>query len=143
MRSGYGLLRRHLNSILAAEEQRALRSSARHALAMAAIRIKLVLRRKGEKIVWSGRHACHVRVTGRVQGIFFRAWARDQAKQLGVGGWIRNSRDGSVEAHLEGSRDALQKLSERLRVGPPGARVDQLQINGADVKDLNEFEVRH
>jgi acylphosphatase len=43
-----------------------------------------------------------VRVTGRVQGVFFRAWAQDEAQTLGVTGWIRNCSDGSVEAQLEG-----------------------------------------
>ena len=143
MPSGHGLLKSRPNSRLSEREQRALRRSAQQALAIAAMHFKLVPRWKGQEIVWSGRHACNVRVTGKVQAVFFRAWTRDQAKQLGVGGWVRNCPDGSVEAHFEGPRDALQTLIERLREGPTGARVDQLRINGTDVEDLNEFEVRH
>ena len=51
--------------------------------------------------------ARHVRVTGRVQGVFFRAWAQGEARELGVSGWIRNLRDGAVEAHLEGEEAAV------------------------------------
>ena len=129
--------------MLSDEEQRALRRRTRQALAIAAIQFKLVPRWKGEKIVWTGRHACFVRLTGKVQGVFFRAWTRDEAKKLSLGGWVRNCSDGSVEAHLEGSRDALQSFLERLREGPAAARVDDLQISGAEVEELIEFEIRH
>ena len=62
--------------------------------------------------------ARHVRVTGRVQGVFFRAWAQQQANELGVFGWVRNAADGSVEAHLEGKKWSVQQLVDRLRQGP-------------------------
>ena len=104
---------------------------------------KLVPRWKGESIVWSGRHACHVRVRGKVQGVFFRAWTREQARELHLCGWVRNCADGSVEAHIEGGRVELEEMMKRMRQGPPAARVDDLQAQNAAPEDTLEFEVRH
>ena len=88
------------------------------------------------------RLARHVRITGRVQGVFFRSWTRDQARELGVSGWVRNVSDGSVEAHLEGAPDSVEQMIERMRSGPPSARVEDLKIREASVEDLGSFEVR-
>ena len=88
------------------------------------------------------RLARHVRIAGRVQGVFFRAWTRDQARELGVSGWVRNASDGSVEAHLEGALDSVEQMIERMRSGPPSVRVEDLKISEALVKDLGSFEVR-
>ena len=87
--------------------------------------------------------ARHVRVTGRVQGVFFRAWTRDEAETLGVTGWIRNCSDGSVETHVEGRADDVHELIETIREGPPGARVDKVEIETADPEGHRSFEVRH
>ena len=84
-----------------------------------------------------------LRITGRVQGVFFRAWARCQAEELGVSGWVRNCHDGSVEAHLEGHEGAVRQFIERMREGPPGAKVDDLTANEAEADGLSGFEVRH
>ena len=61
-----------------------------------------------------GEVARHVRVTGRVQGVFYRAWTREQAHALGVHGWVRNCPDGSVEAHAEGDEQAVEELVVRM-----------------------------
>jgi acylphosphatase len=87
--------------------------------------------------------ARHVRVTGRVQGVFFRAWARDEAQALGVSGWIRNCSDGSVEALVEGEAEAIEELIDLLREGPPGAQVEDVEIEETDREGLSSFEVRH
>jgi acylphosphatase len=87
--------------------------------------------------------ARYVRVTGRVQGVFFRAWACDEARTLGVGGWVRNCSDGSVEAQLEGDAEAINELLDLIREGPPGARVDDLEVEEVDAEGLSSFEVRH
>ena len=87
--------------------------------------------------------ARHVRVTGLVQGVFFRAWTRDEARSLRVNGWVRNCHDGSVEAHLEGAEDAVLELVGRMREGPRGARVDDLKLAEAATEDDGGFEVRH
>jgi acylphosphatase len=66
----------------------------------------------------------HVVVTGRVQGVFFRDSCRDEARAAGVGGWIRNLSDGSVDAEFEGSRAAVDRLVTWCHSGPARARVD-------------------
>jgi len=87
--------------------------------------------------------ARHVRVTGRVQGVFFRAWTAEQARILGVCGWVRNAPDGSVEAHLQGDKWAVQRMIELLHRGPPSAEVDQVLVEDAELGAVLEFEVRH
>ena len=87
--------------------------------------------------------ARHVRLTGRVQGVFFRAWTREQAERLDVNGWVKNCPDGSVEAHLEGPQERVDRLVDLLRRGPSGARVDDLQIHEAQPENHDWFAVRH
>ncbi len=67
-------------------------------------------------------------ISGRVQGVGFRWSAATEAERLGVAGSIRNLEEGSVEAELGGEPDAVEQFTEWLRVGPPGARVDDLEI---------------
>jgi acylphosphatase len=88
------------------------------------------------------RVARNLRVTGHVQGVFFRGWTSDEARTLGVTGWVRNCSDGSVEAHLEGAEEDVQELIETMREGPPGARVDSVRVEDADPEGLSGFEVR-
>ena len=87
--------------------------------------------------------ARHVRLTGRVQGVFFRAWTRDQARELGVSGWVRNCDDGSVEAHIEGEDAAVRQLLDRIGQGPPSADVEDVQVEEVPAEGLDRFEVRH
>jgi len=86
--------------------------------------------------------AHHVRVTGRVQGVFFRAWAQGEARELGISGWIRNCADGSVEAHLEGEEHDVTRMIERLRRGPSSAQVDEVTVEEAPPQGLGRFELR-
>lgn len=67
-------------------------------------------------------------VTGRVQGVFFREETRRAATGLGVAGWVRNRRDGSVEAIAEGDPAAVDRLLDWCRSGPPLARVDGVDV---------------
>jgi len=67
-------------------------------------------------------------VHGRVQGVFFRDSCRDRARAEGVGGWVRNLGDGSVEAEFEGATDAVDRLVSWCRTGPPRARVDAVDV---------------
>ncbi len=67
-------------------------------------------------------------VSGRVQGVFFRYSTQERANALGVKGWVRNRYDGRVEALLEGDEEAVNKLIEWMKVGPPGARVTDIEV---------------
>jgi acylphosphatase len=87
--------------------------------------------------------ARHVSVTGRVQGVFFRAWMQEQANELGVTGWVRNCPDGRVDAHIEGAEAAVVQLIERLRRGPQSAHVEDVHLWDVDLFDFEDFEVRH
>ncbi len=89
------------------------------------------------------RPARRVRVTGRVQGVFFRVWTQQQACELGVTGWVRNADDGSVEAHLEGDETAVKSLIQRLWQGPPSAQVSDVEIEEVEPERLSGFQVRH
>jgi acylphosphatase len=72
-------------------------------------------------------------VHGRVQGVFFRAFVRDQAKALGLAGYVKNkSGGGSVEVHAEGEKDKLEELLDYLRTGPSRARVDRVDGEWSD-----------
>jgi acylphosphatase len=86
--------------------------------------------------------ARHVRVTGHVQGVFYRAWAQGQARELAVSGWIRNCPDGAVEAHLQGEQDAVERMIERMRNGPSNARVDEVDVEQAAAESAGRFELR-
>lgn len=85
----------------------------------------------------------NVRVTGRVQGVFFRGWTQLQAKDFGVAGWVRNCPDGSVEAHLAGEEAAVLQLIDRLHDGPPSAVVSRVDVTEREPEAVDRFEVRH
>jgi acylphosphatase len=68
--------------------------------------------------------AAHVIVTGRVQGVGFRDWTERTAYRLGLSGWVRNRRDGTVEAVFAGDPDAVAEMLKALHAGPASARVD-------------------
>jgi acylphosphatase len=87
--------------------------------------------------------ARHIRIYGRVQGVFFRAWTREQAEKLNVKGWVRNCPDGRVEAHVEGELTSVEEMIDLLRIGPPSATVDDLRVWDAELCDFEGFEVRH
>jgi len=68
-----------------------------------------------------------LRITGRVQGVYYRVWARGVAEELGLRGTVRNRLDGSVEAHAVGLPEALKVFETRLWEGPPAASVDGVE----------------
>lgn len=90
-----------------------------------------------------GCHARHVTATGRVQGVFFRAWTRERARELGVAGWVRNCPDGSIEAHVEGDEQAVQQLVELMRGGPRAAEVTEILACEVKPCGFERFEVRY
>ncbi len=78
------------------------------------------------------------RVTGRVQGVYFRAFTRNQARLLGLSGWVRNEYDGAVSLVAEGPLERLEKLLFAVRRGPSGARVDHVSADWS--RATGEFE---
>ncbi len=71
--------------------------------------------------------AVEVRITGRVQGVWFRAWTQGEARALGLAGWVLNEPDGSVRALFAGPRAEVEAMLARCRGGPPSARVDGIE----------------
>jgi acylphosphatase len=82
-----------------------------------------------------------VRVTGRVQGVYFRAEAAERATALGVGGWVRNAPDGAVEAVFEGPDERVESLVAWCRRGPAGARVDDVAVTWEEPRGEARFRV--
>ncbi len=78
-------------------------------------------------------------VTGRVQGVFFRAGARDEARRLGIGGFARNEPDGSVLIEAEGSPLAVERFQDWCGAGPPRAEVRHLKVGRIAVTGEHEF----
>jgi len=86
----------------------------------------------------------HLIITGIVQGVFFRMETQKAAEKRGVNGWVRNRRDGSVEAVLEGEKESVDSLIDWCRQGPPRATVNDVDISWEDFQgEFSEFNVRH
>ncbi len=75
-------------------------------------------------------------IRGRVQGVGYRAWTEYAALERGIAGWVRNRRDGAVEALFAGVRDDVCAMIEACRDGPPGARVQTIDQLSAAAEDL-------
>ncbi|HEU4961809.1 MAG TPA: acylphosphatase [Sphingomonas sp.] len=82
-------------------------------------------------------------VTGNVQGVFYRAWFVEQARALGLDGWVRNRADGSVEAVVEGAPEQVEAIVARARQGSPASRVDHVAASDdAPAERLEGFVTR-
>ena len=84
----------------------------------------------------------HVVAHGAVQGVFFRSETRDRARSLGVGGWVRNAPDGSVEAVFEGEDEQVESMVHWCKRGPSGARVDDVDVTWAEPRGEAGFAIR-
>lgn len=86
----------------------------------------------------------HVKVTisGKVQGVWFRASTRDQARGLGLSGFVRNEDDGSVYAEFEGPAAAVDAMLRWCHEGPSHARVDRVVVQEGDVADFSGFQIQ-
>jgi acylphosphatase len=78
----------------------------------------------------------HIIIRGRVQGVAFRAWTEVAALEHGLEGWVRNRRDGAVEALFAGPEEIVLTMVEACRQGPPGARVDAVDQRDGTTEDL-------
>jgi acylphosphatase len=86
--------------------------------------------------------ARHLRMTGRVQGVFFRESMRIEAGRQGVVGWVRNNRDGSVEAIVQGPAEAVDRMVDWAHRGSQHARVASVEVSDADPGEFDRFETR-
>lgn len=85
----------------------------------------------------------HLRIEGRVQGVFFRASILEQAIRLGLRGWVRNCPDGSVEVVAEGERNGIEALVGWCHHGPPGAHVGNVALHWEDYQnEFQDFRIR-
>jgi acylphosphatase len=85
----------------------------------------------------------HLLVSGRVQGVWYRQATCDEARALGLRGWVRNVPDGRVEVEAEGEREALGRLLAFCRRGPPRADVDDVEVVWTEHRgDLGPFSVQ-
>jgi acylphosphatase len=81
-------------------------------------------------------------VSGKVQGVFFRASTKDAADRLGIKGFVRNEPDGSVYIEAEGEEEKLNQFMEWCRVGPPRARVEKFEIIEGEAQGFTSFQVK-
>lgn len=84
----------------------------------------------------------HVKVTGRVQGVFFRATLAEEARHRNVAGWVRNRPDGQVEAVFEGERVLVEELVRICHEGPPMAQVEQAEVSWDSPEGISGFRIR-
>jgi acylphosphatase len=81
-------------------------------------------------------------IHGRVQGVFFRDTMRRVAEDAGVSGWATNSNEGTVQAHVEGPPQGVERVVEFAHAGPDRARVERVEVDEADVQGLSGFQIR-
>ncbi len=90
----------------------------------------------------SGQRTVRLRIEGRVQGVGYRVFVERNAAALGLNGWVRNRRDGGVEAVVSGPADVVDEIVTRCRTGPPAARVDRVEVLPEDDAVSPGFSVR-
>ena len=83
-----------------------------------------------------------VRISGRVQGVSFRAWVEREARRRGLGGWVRNCADGSVEARFAGPAGTVDEMVALCREGPAAARVDGVETREVEAEPGRDFTIR-
>ena len=83
-----------------------------------------------------------LRIHGEVQGVWYRAWSAEAARELGLRGWVRNRRDGTVEMLVHGEPDAVERMIARCREGPPAARVARIDVEATTEEAPTGFEKR-
>ena len=88
------------------------------------------------------RRSVRVRIEGRVQGVGFRYWMESECNALGLTGWVRNRRDGGVEAVISGDAELVEETIDRCRRGPAGAKVTEVEVVGEEGGDYASFEIR-
>lgn len=91
-----------------------------------------------------GRVRARIRIKGLVQGVFFRYNTRERARELRLTGWVRNVPDGSVECVIEGDKEKVEDLIKWCHHGPPGARVEAVEVNWENYRgEFADFSIRY
>lgn len=80
-----------------------------------------------------------IRITGRVQGVFFREWTVTVAQTHQVSGWVRNRSDGSVEIYAAGKPPQMERFIAEVRTGSPASRIDEIRIEPAELEAVSGF----
>jgi len=87
------------------------------------------------------KRAVRLIISGNVQGVFFRAYVKEIADKLGVGGHVRNLENGKVEVFLEGNRKDVEKMIDACKQGPKHAKVDEIEIRDENSIGAKEFKI--
>jgi acylphosphatase len=90
----------------------------------------------------SDTKAVNAVISGKVQGVWFRAWTMEQAQKRGLAGWVRNRNDGTVEALFAGPADKVDDMLQACRQGPPLAKVAGVAVTPAPFPHNESFEQR-
>lgn len=86
----------------------------------------------------------HVKITGKVQGVCYRAWTRETALEIGLSGWVRNMPDRSVEAVFAGRAEQVDLMLDKCRSGPPAAEVTAVELLSEQIQfDDEGFEIKY
>lgn len=89
-------------------------------------------------------HAANIIIKGRVQGVFFRAYTRDEAKRLNLKGWVKNLADGTVEALFIGDKDSINQMINWCHQGSPNSYVSDVSVIWLDeCMDTNDFSIQY
>ena len=89
-------------------------------------------------------HAANIIIKGRVQGVFFRAYTRDEAKRLNLKGWVKNLTDGSVEALFTGDKESINQMIHWCHQGSPNSCVSDVTVIWLDkCMDTNDFSIQY
>ena len=86
----------------------------------------------------------HVLISGRVQGVWYRASTKQTAEQLGIFGWVRNTKEGNVEAVFEGEENLVNEMINWCKIGPPLAKVENVEvIDGSVSNSFEGFKIKY
>jgi acylphosphatase len=86
----------------------------------------------------------NVKISGIVQGVWFRASTKQKAEQLGITGWVKNTPDGNVEAVFEGDEDIIKEMLQWCQQGPPHARVENVEVKNQDsINGFDNFSIKY
>lgn len=107
-----------------------------------AIAVRPTLQGKAIRATAARMIARTICIEGHVQGVFFREWTIERAREIGVSGWVRNLADGRVEVYAVGDAAAVGRFVDRLRVGSPASQVSQVHVDDAEIKRLDGFTRR-